>query len=76
LAADFEKIREKIKIEKDKEFDENIDYIKRGIKRDILTRLYGESAVYENVVLKTDPYVKKAVELLSAPEEYASILGG
>jgi carboxyl-terminal processing protease len=76
LTADFEKIREKINIEKEKEFDENIDYIKRGIKRDILTRLYGESAVYENVVLKTDPYVKKAVELLSAPEEYASILGG
>jgi len=75
-AADFANIREKIKAEKKKDFDENIDFIKRGIKRDILTRLYGESAVYENVVLKTDPYVKKAVEVLSTPDEYASILGG
>jgi len=76
FAADFENIREKIEAEKKKDFDRNIDFIKRGIKRDILTRLYGESAVYENVVLKTDPYVKKAVEVLSTPDEYASILGG
>ena len=56
--------------------DENIDFVKRGIKRDILTRLYGESSVYEHITLKTDPYVLKAVEILSTPEEYVSILGG
>jgi carboxyl-terminal processing protease len=65
-----------IELDKDKEFDRNIDYIKRGVKRDMLTRLYGESAVYEQIVLKTDPYVLKAVEILSSPEEYAGILGG
>lgn len=75
-AEDFEDIQAKIAAEKEKEFDNNIDFIKRGIKRDILTRLYGESAVYENIVLETDPYVKKAIELLSRPEEYASLLGG
>ncbi len=75
-AEDFEDIQAKITAEKEKEFDKNIDFIKRGIKRDILTRLYGESAVYEHIVLETDPYVKKAIELLSRPDEYASILGG
>lgn len=75
-AGEFEDIRAIIEAEKEKEFDRNIDFIKRGIKRDILTRLYGESAVYENIVLETDPYVKKAIELLSTPEEYTSILGG
>ncbi|UCC78340.1 MAG: S41 family peptidase [Candidatus Zixiibacteriota bacterium] len=75
-AEDFENIQAKITAEKEKEFDRNVDFIKRGIKRDILTRLYGESAVYENIVLETDPYVKKAIELLSRPDEYASILGG
>jgi carboxyl-terminal processing protease len=75
-ADDFESLEAKIAIEKEKEFDKNIDFIKRGIKRDILTRLYGEKAVYENLVLVTDPQVKKAIELLSKPDEYASILGG
>lgn len=65
-----------IELDKSKEFDRNIDYIRRGIKRDMLTRLYGESVVYEQIVLKTDPYVMKAVEILSSPEEYAGILGG
>ena len=65
-----------IEQDKDREFTRNIDYIKRGIQRDMLTRLYGESAVYEQIVLKTDPYVEKAVEILSSPEQYAGILGG
>jgi carboxyl-terminal processing protease len=76
LTADIQNIRAKIENEKKKEFDKNIVYIKRGIKRDILTRLYGESAVYQNIIMVSDPYVKKAAELLSTPEEYASILGG
>ncbi len=65
-------------IEKDKEteFTQSIDYMKRSIKRDILTRLYGENEVYQQVVLKTDPYVRKAVDIISSPKEYAGILGG
>ena len=58
------------------EFTQSIDYIKRSIKRDILTRLYGENEVYQQVVLKTDPYVQKAVDIISSPKEYAGILGG
>jgi hypothetical protein len=73
---EFDDLQAVIDVQKKKEFDENIDFIKRGIKRDILTRLYGESAVYKNLVLETDPYVKKAIQLLSTPEEYTSILGG
>jgi len=76
LEESLVEIRAKIALQKENEIDKNIDFIKRGIKRDILTRLHGESAVYENITLKTDPYVLKAVEILSAPEEYVSILGG
>ena len=69
------RIHELIETDKEQEFFRNIDYIKRGIKRDILTRLYGESAVYEQIVLETDPNVLKAVEILTSPGEYAGILG-
>jgi carboxyl-terminal processing protease len=76
FSEEFADIHDLIEMEKDGEFDEGVDYIRRGIKRDILTRLHGESAVYEQLVLETDPYVKKAVEILVTPSEYASILGG
>ena len=72
--SEFSAIKEKIRLEKEKDLSNNIDFVKRGIKRDILTRLYGESAVYEHLTLKSDPYVMKAVEILSIPEEYSSIL--
>ena len=75
LETGFTDMRAKIASQKQNEIDDNIDFVKRGIKRDILTRLHGESAVYEQITLKTDPYVLKAVEILSTPEEYTSILG-
>lgn len=63
-------------ITKDKEnqFNESQDYIKRSIKRDILTKLYGEKAVYRENILKGDPYVDKAVDILTSTKEYSSIL--
>ncbi len=76
FSEELARIHELIETDKEQEFFRNIDYIKRGIKRDILTRLYGESAVYEQIVLETDPNVLKAVEILTSPGEYAGILGG
>ncbi|OGC89559.1 MAG: hypothetical protein A2W25_14440 [candidate division Zixibacteria bacterium RBG_16_53_22] len=73
--AEIEKMRGVVAAHKDSEFAESLDYIKRSIKRDILTRLYGESEVYRHVVLESDPYIEKAVTILSSPTEYAGILG-
>lgn len=75
FSQEYGRIENLIDSDKEDEFAQSRDYIKRGIKRDILNRLYGESTVYEQVVLTTDPYVKKAVNILDSPEEYASILG-
>ena len=75
FSEEFARIHELIEADKEQEFFRNTDYIKRGIKRDMLSRLYGESAVYEQIVLETDPYVLRAVEILASPSEYAGILG-
>lgn len=61
---------------KEKDFDNSLDYIKRAIKRDILYSLYGEKAYYEEILLKTDPVVKKAVQILSDKNEYKKLLKG
>lgn len=59
-------------IEKDKEddFEESTDYIKDSLKRDILNNLYGQKTYYEQVLLKTDPYIQKAYQILTNENEY------
>jgi len=65
-------------IDKDKEgdFEESVDYIQRSLKRDILNNLYGEKAFYEQVLLKTDPFIQKAFEILTNEKEYKKLLKG
>lgn len=65
-------------VEKDKEddFEESIGYIKNSLKRDIFNSLYGEKGYYEQVLLKTDPHVKKAYEILANEKEYKRLLKG
>jgi carboxyl-terminal processing protease len=67
-------IKNQIEIDKQHQFDESLDYIKKSIKRDILTKLYGEKAVYRQVVLNDDPYVKKGIDVLISPSEYVGLL--
>lgn len=76
LHNNFERIRASIEEIKEREFNESLDQIKKSIKRDILTKLYGEKALYEQVVLKNDKYVQKALEVLQDKKIYASILKG
>jgi len=65
-------------IEKDKQddFEESIDYIKKSLRRDILNNLYGQRAFYEEVLLKTDPYIQRAYEILTNEKEYKKISKG
>lgn len=70
----LESIRALIALEKDKDFNESVDYIKRTIKREIVASLEGERGVYEEIILKTDDAVKKSVEIISNPEKYATMI--
>ena len=70
----FDQLHNRIELDKQLQFEESLEYIKRSIKRDFLTKIYGEKAVYRQILLKTDPYVEKATSILTAPSEYAGIL--
>lgn len=63
-------------IEKEKlhDFDKSEDYIRRTIKREIVASIAGERGVYDQIVLRTDKAVKKAVEILSSPDEYSRLI--
>ena len=65
-------------VEKDKESDfaASTDYIKQSLKRDILNNLYGEKAFYEQILLKSDPFIQKAFQILTNEKEYKKLLKG
>ncbi len=69
--AEMETLIEK---EKEQDFDESDDYIRRTIKREIVASIAGERGVYEEVLLKTDKTVMKAVEILQTPGDYTSLI--
>lgn len=62
--------------EKEADFDRSLDYIKRAIKRDIISKVYGQTGLYEEVLLKSDPDVQKALQLLQDPKEYSKLMAG
>ncbi|MBD3169426.1 MAG: PDZ domain-containing protein [candidate division Zixibacteria bacterium] len=72
----FEQLHKKIEELKEKEFEESLPEIKRSIKRDVLSKLYGEKARYEQIILKDDPYIERALEVLTNQQMYVSILKG
>ncbi len=69
--ANLENLVEK---EKQHDFDKSKDYIRRAIKREVVSSIAGERGVYENIVLRTDKTVQKAIEILTAPKEYSRLI--
>jgi carboxyl-terminal processing protease len=60
--------------EKDTDFETSLDYIKRSIKREVVSSLAGERGWYEQGILKSDKTVLKAVEILSSDKEYSRLI--
>ncbi len=70
----IKKMQKLISAEKVNDFDESIDYIKRTIKREIVSSIAGERGVYEQVILPTDKTVQRAVEIIQSGSEYSTML--
>jgi carboxyl-terminal processing protease len=63
-----------LKTQKENDLKASEDYIKWKIKESILVKLYGQSAKYEEVWFNYHPEIKKAIEILSHPDEYKGLL--
>jgi carboxyl-terminal processing protease len=74
FAKTLENMQSLIEKEKETDFDQSIDYIKKSIKGGILNNLYGEKGYYEEILLKTDPAIQKAFEILTNKNDYKKIL--
>lgn len=74
FAEEVAKLHDLIEREKQKDFDASLDYIRQSIKREILRKEYGERGIYEELTLKEDKYVLKALELLRDHASYGNLL--
>ena len=76
FSAEIENMQKLVEKDKEKDFAASADYIKQSLKRDIIYNLYGEKAYYEQVLLKSDPFIQKAREILTNEKEYRKLLQG
>ncbi|MEE8576200.1 MAG: hypothetical protein V3T31_03000, partial [candidate division Zixibacteria bacterium] len=74
FSAALEEMGSLVEDEKAADFDRSIDYIKRSIKREIITSIAGERGYYEYELLLADKAVRRAVEVLSEGDEYSRLL--
>jgi carboxyl-terminal processing protease len=63
-----------VEAEKDIDFESSQDYIKRAIKREIVSAVYGERGVYEHILFHNDKTLLKAAEILNTPGEYGDLM--
>lgn len=74
FASSIERLMALVEQEKAHDFDASSDYIKRALKREIISSVIGERGVYEQIVLKQDKAVQKALEILTQPKEYTRLM--
>jgi carboxyl-terminal processing protease len=56
------------------DFEESDDYIRQALKRTILRNKFGERGVYEQVILKDDPAILEALNVVRSKDEYKRLL--
>jgi carboxyl-terminal processing protease len=65
---------EVVTAEKEADFDRSVPYIKRAIKREIVSAVFGERGVYEHLIFETDKTLLKAKEILQKQGEYTRLM--
>ncbi len=74
FASSLDNLEQLVEKEKVADFEHSKDYIKRAIRRELITKLYGQRGLYEQVILKTDPAVKQALDLIRNDQEYTRVI--
>ena len=70
----LEQFHKQLEKEREYEFQRSRDYIVRALRREFISKLWGEKERYRQIVLGTDPEIKKAEEIILDPETYSSYL--
>ncbi len=63
-----------VETEKSQDFDKSVPYIKRALKREVVSSIAGERGRYEHTILPVDPTIREAVRILTTEGEYGNII--
>jgi carboxyl-terminal processing protease len=74
ITSRMKELERLLKAEKEKNFERSREYVRSEIKENILVKLYGQSAKYEGVWFERHSQIKRAIQILSNPKEYKSLL--
>lgn len=74
ITSRMKELERLLKAEKEKNFERSREYVRSEIKENILVKLYGQSAKYEGVWFERHSQIKRAIQILSNPKEYESLL--
>jgi len=66
-------LHQALKMDRQRKFDKNIDYVRRGLKREFLGAVIGEQASIKHN-LQADLQVQEAIDILQHPKRYNEIL--
>ncbi len=67
-------LHRQLQLEREREFERSKDYIKRAIRREIISKLWGEKERYRQIVLKEDSEIKLAEDIILDSARYQSYL--
>ncbi|MBN2543361.1 S41 family peptidase [bacterium] len=70
----IDQLQARLEHEKERDFDKSLEYIRNGIKREIVAKLWGTEKRYELVTVKTDKELQRALEIMSDKEMFNSYL--
>jgi carboxyl-terminal processing protease len=74
IQTTLDQLRAQLAVEKEGDFQRSEDYIKKTLKLEIVSKLYGREARYHHAV-KMDPQIVAALEILTTPGRYQRELG-
>lgn len=70
----LDEFEELITREKEQDFANSSEYVKKAIRREITSKIAGQRGVYEEIILKTDETILDAIKLLQDRDEFTRVL--
>lgn len=74
IGATLDQLKNQLKEEKQRDFQRSADYLRKTLKLEIVSKIWGREARYEEA-MKVDPQIVAALEILTTPGRYEKELG-
>ncbi len=74
ITATLTQLQEQLEEQKEQDFERSQDYLRKTLKLEIVSKIWGKEARYEEAI-RMDPQIVSALEILTTPGRYDKELG-